>query len=723
MYPACLFTQLSIMATQSPSSAGMIPVSMRNDILLELVEIASSNAKNQLDAFITRLSDALLASADTTRADAEETRQYLEAATYLKKNRYPFYYAITERLAASLQREMQAISDLPMASDAEDTLQRTAPEIEVDRKLCLIKASRAIESEHAERLTALNLRLAHLLGRDALNTDQNPFRPQIFLSAIDEAWCGFHPDPAAHPLMFRLLGPELCLDIGPILHAQNAALIKRGVLPVLTQPRSEMLPPSGENAQDDTPLARQLRNLFPVEPSPAAGNGDRPLAGALPTLFADEQLQATVARDKLLAYLTQIQRNGPDPRHTTGTPAQSLLAHVRQWAPADTLTPADAHTIDLLIVVFESVFGNAAIPTEIRTLIGSLQIPVLKATLTDRNFFFRPEHPVRRVIELLARLGTGWDRKSGPNDPLYQTILRNVKRIQSDQRVPSFSAALTDIDAFIANEETASGAVLANTIADALQQEKRLQATKAARHAVDLRIGTGEVVAFVETFLEDKWVTVLTLAYTLQDEKPEVVENAVKTMDDLCWSVKPKITMAERKELLAKLPSLIAQLNKWLDLIRWNDEERVKFFNDLARCHASIARAPLELSPERQMRIALAVAKKAAERRMQRQVWQQPEPEPDEYVRMVERLECGSWIDFSQNGGAAARLRLAWISPMRNLFIFSTHNRQEALSLTAEELARALRENRARVALAAGLVAQALEQALTAANGAGQAVA
>ena len=177
-------------------------------------------------------------------------------------------------------------------------------------------------------------------------------------------------------------------------------------------------------------------------------------------------------------------------------------------------------------------------------------------------------------------------------------------------------------------------------------------------------------MAFVEAFLEKKWVTVLTLAYEQQDEQPQQVEEALQTMDDLVWSVKPKITAAERKALIAKLPSMIADLNKWLDLIKWNPSTRARFFAELAKCHASIVRAPLELSPERQMQLALAAAKEATERRLRKEAARQTTPEPDAFDTAVAGLERGAWLEFTQDNGLPMKLKLAWVSPKRNFYLF-----------------------------------------------------
>jgi hypothetical protein len=110
----------------------------------------------------------------------------------------------------------------------------------------------------------------------------------------------------------------------------------------------------------------------------------------------------------------------------------------------------------------------------------------------------------------------------------------------------------------------------------------------------------------------------LTLAYSVRDEKPHAVQDAIKTMDDLIWSVKPKFTLQDRQELLNRLPAILARLNKWLSLIKWEDADRVQFFAELSECHASIVRAPLELSPDRQLELAVEAAQQATERRLEK---------------------------------------------------------------------------------------------------------
>ena len=399
-----------------------------------------------------------------------------------------------------------------------------------------------------------------------------------------------------------------------------------------------------------------------------------------------------------------------------GAPMSNVffLPQIKQHAPQGSLSPADEGTIDLLSAVFDTVFRDQSISPEIRNLIRFLQIPVLKAALVDKNFFFQEAHPARRMIDLLSRMG--WEQKKGPDDPLYQAMQKSVEKVGQDyeQELSVFSEAVNELEASLKAEETAAAAAIAEPIAAALKQEKKAVAAKSARDAVALRIGTGEVVAIVETFLENKWISVLTIAYSVEDEKPGAVKNATDTMDDLIWSVRPKITAEERRKLISKLPGLLSALNKWLDVIKWQDSDRLQFFAELAECHASIVRAPLEISPDRQLEISMEVARKDAERRLALQARAHsdtPPPQDDEASIEVDSLSRGMWLEFEQEEGAR-KVKLAWISPLKTLYIFSTSSRQEAFSISGEALAQQFRDGTVRLVRSEGVVAQALSTAM-----------
>jgi hypothetical protein len=422
----------------------------------------------------------------------------------------------------------------------------------------------------------------------------------------------------------------------------------------------------------------------------------------------------------LLDMLKTLQARMPEHFSTTPSapgPAASgevfYLPRLKESIPKGSLSRGDESTIDLLSKIFDTVFVDPNIPKEIRELIQFLQIPVLKAALVDKDFFFEEAHPARRMINLLSSMGM---EQRSPEDPLFQAMKHSVDRVgQTANDSPEvFSEAVAELEESIKAEETFEVEAIAAPIAAALKQEKVTAATRSAKTAVAARVGSGEVVAVLETFLERKWTSVLTVAYSVEENKPGAVNNAMRTMDDLIWSVKPKITHAERKELISKLPGLLATLNKWLDIIKWEDADRLQFFAELAECHASIVRAPLDITAERQLEIAVEVAQEDAKRRLEKDnaAANAVEEEIDDAVVTVDALERGTWLEFAQSDGSMRKAKLAWVSPLKTLYIFSLGARKESFSLSVEKLAAGLRADKVRVVQLDGVVERALSEAM-----------
>jgi len=404
-----------------------------------------------------------------------------------------------------------------------------------------------------------------------------------------------------------------------------------------------------------------------------------------------------------------------------GNPHQVFyLPRLKQSLPQGSLSRGEEHTLDLLSRIFETVLLDDNIPLETRELIRFLQVPVLKAALLDQDFFFEEMHPARRMIDLLSRMG--WEQRQAPDDPVVQAMRRGVDRIgrEPNAEPQAFAEAVAEVEAQLAAEERAAEAAIAQPIARATKLEKQNVAGRSARQAVQLRLGEGELLATVSAFLEKRWVDVLTFAYMIDDERPGAVDNATQTMDELIWTVKPKATQEQRKALIAKLPPLLTTLNKWLDAIKWQDADRLQFFAELAECHLQIVRAPIELSPERQLELAVEAAQQDALRRIaheqalaaQEEGAQEARAPQDAAVLTVDELERGMRLEFRERDGSVRKLKLAWVSPLRTLFIFSGAARQESFSLPAEKLVEAVRSGSITVLAVEGVVGRVLTEAM-----------
>ncbi|TFW33002.1 DUF1631 family protein [Massilia horti] len=759
----------------TPDSAQTLPATLcpspTEEALAALVAIAARHAGEALMPMITRMVAALL-DLSGPGCDPAGAAQRIKSGNLLNSHSYAFVHLASSALTQAWRKQVEQLVPAPSAAKpATPAVLELVPLEEMDSKVAFGAIARPFDIAHSEALALLSVRLGVLLGRAMLRADQNPFRPEVLLLALHQAWREFEPEQAAHPLILPLLRPDIVFDPGPMLDELNQSLAASG-----RQGKAERFRKTDDGAaaraakaSRKAALADQLRKLFgaddaaldaeegvpliPDLPNMPQGNGGwRPsgadgfipaataqLAGGahaqpngsaspgvaavgpghgMPGQVASSPAHANVA--PLLDMLGRIQLD-PAPSAAVSEGGSAVphnvfyLPRLKQSLPQGSLSRNDERTLDLLSRIFETVLLDDAIPPATRELIQFLQVPVLKAALRDNSFFFEEAHPARRMLELLSRMG--WEQRKDQDDPMFQVMKRSVERVgqSADAAGEAFVQAVADLESSIGDQERALEQAIAEPVSRALRQEKHATAVRAAQDAVAVRVGSGDVVAVISTFLENKWTTVLTLAYTIEDNKPGAVGNATRTMDELIWSVKPKATQEQRRALIGRLPALLTMLNKWLDAIKWQDAERLQFFAQLAKIHASIVRAPIDASPERQLELAVEAAQQDALRRVAQEqaaaVREEAAPK-DETELLVDGLERGMWLAFRQADGSERKVKLAWVSPLRTLFIFSAGAGSDAFSMQADKLVDALRTGQARVVEQEGVVGRVLSEAV-----------
>jgi hypothetical protein len=733
----------------------------------ELVAMAVAHATEHLAGVAQRMSAALL---DMTSAgpDPQQAARRIRSGNLLKDNAYAYVHLAATGIGLALKKEVARLA--PALSRPEKAAPLTlslVPLEEMDDQLAFAGISRPFDIACSERLASLGVRLGLLLGRELVRASHNPFRPEVFLRALQEAWREFEPDETCHALILPLLRPGLVFDFGPLLDQLSDKLKPaRGERFAKTDDSAAA---KAARARRDAAVAQGLRQLFgAAEPAagadleiplivnlPQGSGGWRPSGAAGFVVAAPAQAAASAAASgqpgtsmgpqltgaqvaaaaqaagqgaspgvamaavpaPLIELLEKLAAGGAVPGAVSvaapGSPSQDVfyLPRLKQSLPQGSLSRGDETTLDLLSRIFETVLLDESIPQETRELIAFLQVPVLKAALKDRSFFFEEAHPARRMLDLLSNVG--WEQPGGQDDPVYRAMRRGVEKVREGAQPESFAAAVAELEASIQERERIGDQAIAGPIAQATHQERQQAAARSAKKAVATRLAGEQVVALVGTFLEQRWTPVLTLAYAIEDSKPGAVDNATRAMDELIWSVKPKATQEERKALISRLPGLLTTLNKWLDAVKWQDAERLQFFAELAECHAAIVRAPIELSPERQLELAVEAAQQDAMRRIAQEQAAAQEEAAQEEVRqdpaasLLATLVRGMRVEFTGKEGIR-KLKLAWVSPLRTLFIFSGAGRKEAFSLPAERLLDAFRTGSIRVLAPEGVVGRVL---------------
>jgi hypothetical protein len=692
-----------------------ISPSTQMSILENLLVIVSASIVPELDVFSTRLSNILL-QRSTQTVLASEADLCLNAFHLLTGNRAAFCNMAAERVHKLLRNEALGLAHGGLAKPHGESDWSLVTFDEMENKLMLANACQGIDLQNAAVLAKLNLRLARLCARDELTVAQSPFRPALFLQGVYESWCAFDAAADSRAQVLRLLQPEVFLQLQPILRELNDALNANGIVPASKDgqrnKKATQIPlPADSRERRDASLYYKLQRWLTATAKIEFGAGRSEGARATSQSGRGPSAGGGMAiAPELFDYLNENQKRNGAPETRIDAGQASILRQIKDRAPQGSLTAVDANTIELLAKVFDYIFVEQNIPANFKKLIGQLQVPLLKAALIDRDFFLKEQHPARRLVEKLARSSLTWDHQKGPEDPVYKMAEQLVDRVQQEfeQQIELFSDVVSELETFIDEQERSSVHGLAEPIAEAMRQEKMQLAREAAENDIASRIETGEVAGFVETFLEAQWTRILTLAHSVVDSRPRALIQARQAMDDLIWSVKPKNSPEERKELVTRLPALLSMLNAWLNAIKWDEPERVVFFSTLVERHAAIVRVQSEMTPRRQVEMAVNAAQKASERRFFMHARKLEQRLQDKFVSLVDSLECGQWLEFLQGDQVRAKYRLTWISPQRSRYIFTSRVGQGSFSFNADELAQSLRERQATIVPATSVINRAL---------------
>lgn len=544
----------------------------------------------------------------------------------------------------------------------------------------------------------LRPRVAHMLDDPALEEDDDPLGPLTLSEALKEACWALDLDREAKVELLESIGASLRQPLAKAYGELNVFLLARKVVPRVRHAVKRSTPPISAResvragpegrAPTEQETSSILQRLFAPGTDAAAGGAAAPLAVRMATTNLG-----------VLKALTQLQRGeegvalGSDRFDLAlgagDGEATNLVRSLIDKGIGRHVGSVDGIIIDVVAALFDYIFDDPHVPGAMKGLIGRLQIPVLKLAMMDHSFFSNRVHPARRLINTLAQASAGWDGTFSSESSLYRFAEPVVVEIQNGfaENREIFSAALTRIEAFIADLERSEDAQV-EQLSEELEQRERLEiATVVARNATASHLANQALPEPVRRFIAEVWFKVLVKAAMAGSDDGAEWQDAARAMDDLAWSVQPMQGPEERQRLLKTLPPMLKAISGGIGQIEVAPGTKEAFFAELMKLHAAAVKAGMA-SPPASPSAAPAKAASAA-----------PEPGPlPEPCASVRELARGTWLTIQEAGGDSRRVRLSWISPARTMFLFTNHQGERALALTHHELARRLESGSVRLA-------------------------
>lgn len=182
----------------------------------------------------------------------------------------------------------------------------------------------------------------------------------------------------------------------------------------------------------------------------------------------------------------------------------------------------------------------------------------------------------------------------------------------------------------------------------------------------------------ISEFLKGPWQEVMKIIGLRDGYGGQSWRAAVRLMDDLIWSVQPKLMAQERRHLLALIPKLLNALREGLLLIGYELEDINLFFKKLEEIHISCIRpigrkeshvAPVTNNQKQTTEILNEIAKQSDKHRAFQLDVADPALSSSPYFHTVKSMPLGTWVMFKDHQGIK-RGKLAWKCDFTGEFTF-----------------------------------------------------
>lgn len=735
--------------------------------LRECKELAAKRLRTAIERMMEKVDDALFSRAEKAENNQSQT-MYFDAMRELRIIRNDIEEAFLIDYRARFDRGMPRSSSLENGiklnweSDDGGTLDLVDTET-LEEDLAVTNMISKVRGTCTQSLYALDKRIGLLIRDPDLERWFNPLGPEAICNAFKTAAQKIETGIEIRLVIFKLFDQHVITQMDAIYKELNQLLVGRGILPeikaTIRKSPSGVIAPPGVGGPSSPMLPQGDGGEFAGElGSPVFGGGmmapgiGGPASGGFGHLQTGPVLPGMSAGGGAGTYgfpgvdnpgvlhqplhaLTFLQQGNvpmvPSDSHfnpdmidlsQVGAGSVNILHSIKQSGLVGNLGRAGDMTLDIVAMLFDYILGDPNIPDPMRALIGRLQIPVLKVALLDRNFFAKKSHPARQLLNRLAQAAIGWNESAGTSDPLFKKVEAIVQTVieEFEDDVTLFGILLADFDKFTQRDQV-DAEIRAEQSAKVMEGQERLQIAKETTlQELESRLSDRQGIQFVKDFINTHWKNLLFVTCAKYGKGSSQWADAVTTMDDLIWSVKPKLTVDDRKKLMSIQQDLINRLREGMTRMSLPVNERDEFINKLIRSHGRTAvnrndttASDESARPESSDSQDTAPASSAEKPQVSESAKHPLAPHiDDKFADIVRGLRLGTWFEFNNANGISKRAKYSWVSPITGAYLFTDRQGLKAASLSQDELADLLRTTRARIINDLPLLDRAVKQVM-----------
>lgn len=567
-------------------------------------------------------------------------------------------------------------------------------------------------------LEALQIRVAELAGADPLLL-RLPEHVAQLSRALQQVLEAYKIPPKLTPRIYDFFVTHFLRRLDDFFATLNEHLVAAGVRPELEaeiRARGSLLkkldrpqrraPPSPGTAPQEQPVAQPRTETLPDLGAPQAqarapesrpqqlyssvvnalnfkreAEGGTVPAGSGPVADAQAVVDALAQLQQSSEALEQIQ--------SAGSIADYLLTHAGEaqgLGAGNGISVENRNQLEMVDSLFGTIQSKLDVSTGLKPALGNLQIPLARLALLEPHFFLDPEHPARSLVDKLALLASSANFPNRMLEARVEAIIDNIVN-NYDRDAGVFDQALTGVEKLVQQQAHAH----ARNVERVVKAQEGKEKLNSARDAVDAIVRDtlpgSDIPQVLLDLIESGWRDLMVLTHIKQGADSREWQEHLRTLDLLTtWLVQQQ--QGDIDEDLVVERSMEAE--PFIDLLEQQvsaalpgnvsiqavlDELRAIFAGEAPLVTAAAA------PPEAAGGEAVSAARrKRIDKTLRLRRW----------VRRVEQLETGNWLNYRDRAGQRHRMQLAWISDDRERFLFVNDRGQKVAELNKVQLARQL---------------------------------
>ena len=686
-----------------------------------LLDLGSDFFECQLQTALNEFEDLLFKNAEHGRG--EQQVEQFGSLRNLKRTRHDFipqFLASLEQQLADLRRDKNAASRTGVEAVSELRL-LDVDDVDFDQ----MQASMAgrCESQNSFELFLLAQRLGVLAAGPAYSYEQVPFGPkrlcESFRSAL--ACLGLAPDDTRQ--IYQLFERHVLGHYAELLHACNAFLAGKGVLPNLTyvpfrNPELRHKRTSAARTEDPGPdpakeqAGAKIYKLFPDADTPkkTAGTVEESFSKLQHLLARRKQLlnklnsfsntylsgkgggegAGTVAAsdEQIGGILDEFQRNAvsnPDVGASIQHLKHDLIARLRNQSTPDhelTLDPEDSDAIDLVGLLMDDAMKSIRPGSPMAQLIGMMQTPLIRVVMRDKSFFSDRVHPARQMLNILADAGFNWLEGGEADDGLQGSLAgivgNTVRDFDGDSR--QLLAAYEETNRLLQSLIKKAEAAERRQIDVSKAKEKLRIARDRAEQTMSGLMAEHDIPVYTKAMLNEAWADVMALT-ELRNGAESADWHGQKQIAETIIKANEPATNGLSNELIDQLK---LQIQQSLSLVGYHQEEAAKIAINLIERNTELP----EPEPSEKPRLgesARSTSHDAFELDEEQKI----------LVDQLKDIPIGTWFEFMEPGASRpSRAKLTWLSRITHNALFVNQRGHKTAEMLLEELAVAISEGR-----------------------------